>query len=78
MKTKDNTVYILSSKYFAGEAIYLQSSYKTERITLKLGKAGVFKSEDQARHFLGPLRGGIWVIQPISSEIIFEARLKGI
>ena len=49
-----------------------------ERVTLKLGQAGVFESRDQARDFLGEYRATLWQIQPISPKTIFKARLEGI
>lgn len=76
MKAKNNTVYILSSSFYTDEVMYSQNSHRA-RFTLKLSNARVFKLEDQARHFLDKLTKH-WRVQPISSKIIFEARLKGI
>lgn len=76
MKTKNNTVYVLSSRIYNG-SLYLKNS-RQARATLKLNEAKVFKSEDQVKHFLGKCKAEYWQIQPISSKIIFEAKLKGI
>ncbi len=77
MKVKNNIVYILLSNV-AEKIIYLRTSYIMERVTLKLGQAGVFESRDQARDFLGEYRATLWQIQPISPKTIFKARLEGI
>lgn len=78
MKAKDNTVYILSSCYRGDRLMYVQKFGKTSYATLKLCKARMFSCRAHAKYFLDNHASSSWRVKPISSKIIFEARLKGI
>lgn len=82
-KAKNNITYVLSyvlsSHSFEHKPMYIRYHNSLNQATSKLGAALIFKSKKQAKTFLrNNMISSTWSAKPISSKIIFKARLKGI